>query len=70
MCIVKTKKTRKNYPGNALREALEMVMSGQMTAHKAAKVYGVPKRTIYARLHKIKTENPVDILKPLNHPFY
>lgn len=50
---------RKAYDHKQLALAVSMVASGQMTATKASKVYGVPRRTIgdrVAKYNKIKDQ--------------
>jgi hypothetical protein len=52
---------RKVYPPQQLETAVVMVASGSMSATKAAKVYGVPRRTIGDRVAKItKKKNEHD----------
>ena len=46
---------RWNYDSKTLEKAFEAVLTGQMTPSMAAKVYGVPKTTLYSRRSRVKS---------------
>jgi helix-turn-helix, Psq domain len=50
-----TKKNRQKYDLDDLSVAIANVKSGQMTAYRATKVYGIPTTTFYANLKGKKT---------------
>ena len=47
-------RTYRNYPGKNLLDAIEEVRSGSMSAIKASRKYGVPERTLYAKVKEIR----------------
>ena len=53
----------RKYQGRDLLNAIEEVRAGNMTAHTASRKYGVPSRTVYDKVKKIRDGLEVYIAK-------
>ena len=53
----------RKYQGRYLLNAIEEVRTGNMTAHTASRKYGVPSRTVYDKVKKIRDGLEVYIAK-------
>ena len=59
----KKKQEYRKYQGRDLLNAIEEVRAGNMTAHTASRKYGVPSRTVYDKVKKIRDGLEVYIAK-------